>query len=113
MARKILWFVAAAVLTAVAAAPSFAQVVQPLAPAKYAWNDWQHRLSLGVTGRYEFTNFRDQADAFQPGKEWTVGGVGAYEVTDHFTIIAGSLYGLDTKFIRSYVGGVIPLYGGP
>lgn len=99
-------------LTALAAAPTpcLAQFGAPTATEEptYAWNDFQHRLTLGGSVRHHWYS----QELLGQDREIKVGIIGAYELTTHLTLVGGSFRGFETRAIDSYVGLSIPFYGG-
>ena len=86
-------------------APLAAFAQPPAGEVEYPWHDFQHRLTIGATARYQWNIQQDT-------EEIVIGPVGAYELTRHLTLVSNVLYGFDTKHTTVQLGLTIPLYGG-
>lgn len=68
------------------------------------WTDFGARFQLGVTARYVRYTAGD-ADAAPPtDREFAGGLVAAYELTQHLSLPAQVMYGLDSKVTSFQVG---------
>jgi hypothetical protein len=91
---------------------AFASAGMASAQTKTGMLDYSKRLSLATIGTYAYEYAGQDADpTTTPGKEFAVGLQGQYLLNPMLTLTAGSLYHLDTKQVRSFLGISMPFYG--
>jgi hypothetical protein len=80
------------------------------ADSTYSLWDLPHRLYISAGANYDFYQSTVSEAPLEFRQEWSAGLYLAYSLTPHVSLAGASVYGIDTKLLRSSIGLRFNLY---